>query len=99
MSKSNGNGNAAVVDAITAERMRLAGLAVPGEVSAEHAAWEREVLMENNAREVAGQMLVTRDISVDKAFALASEYVHKAFDRMNEIQRRKPTGAGSVVTQ
>ncbi len=38
--------NGKPLDAITAERMRLAGLHVPGEVSPEHAAWERELLRE-----------------------------------------------------
>lgn len=86
MSKDNGK----TVDAITAERMRLAGLHVPGEVSEEQTAWEREVIRENNVREQAGQLLTQRNISVDESFRLGEEFVDTAFRRMDELQRRKP---------
>jgi hypothetical protein len=92
----NQNGHQGAIDAIAAERMRLAGLVVPGEVSPEHAKWEREVLRENNARELVGQLLCQRELSVAEAFKLAEEYVDTAFSRMEEIQRRKPTGRASV---
>ena len=91
MSKSN------PIDIIAAERMRLAGLHVPGEVSPEHAAWERELLQENNAREMAMALLNERELTVDQAFALAVEFVDTAFKRMDEIQRRKPNGQGRVT--
>jgi hypothetical protein len=84
------NGRSEPIDAIAAERMRLAGLVVPGEVSPEHAKWEREVLRENNAREMVGQLLISGHFSVSEAFKLAEEYVDTAFSRMEEIQRRKP---------
>lgn len=89
MSKNNGYGP---IDAIAAERLRLAGLHVPGEVSPAHAAWERELLRENNVREQVATLLNHRDLTVAEAFALAEEYVDTAFARMDAIQRRRPTG-------
>jgi hypothetical protein len=96
---SNNNGNP--IDIIAAERMRLAGLHVPGDVSPAQTAWERDLIRENNAREMAAMLLNQRDLTVDQAFEVAVEFVDKAFARMDAIQRQKPTGRGDapLVTQ
>lgn len=82
--------NGEVADAITRERMRLAGLSVPGEEPAAVRQWKLDVNKENRIRETAGELLARRQLNVLEAFALAEEFVNVAYERMESIQRKEP---------
>ncbi len=85
--------NNEVADAITRERMRLAGLAVPGEEPEAVRKWKLDVNRENRIRETAGELLARKPITVDEAFTLAEEFVTTAYARMEAIQRQEPSSA------
>lgn len=85
--------NGEVADAITRERMRLAGLQVPGEEPKAVRDWKLAVNKENRVRETAGELLARKPITVTEAFTLAEEFVTLAYERMEALQRQEPTSA------
>ena len=79
------------IDPVTRERMRLAGLALPGEEPEEVSAWKKKLVIEERVREMASTLAVERGMEVDAAFEYAERFVARAFERYEELQRQKPT--------
>lgn len=76
------------LDEITRQRMKLAGLAVPNDVSDEEQAWNKAVNREVRVRETAGELIKTMPVA--EAFAKAEEFVDLAIARFDAVYDKKP---------